>query len=119
MADFMMDPLRTTEGIQIGGGLGQEAAGFGLDPEIHGRGGAPDFFGTMMGREGGGGWVSEPLPHGAEHSRGVVAQAPAGDPDRNHSDLTGVDPVRGANPSFMGVVDGWAGSSSAEGGWKG
>lgn len=99
--------------------LRQEADNFGLDPEIHGRSGAPDFFGTFMGRADGGGWVNDPLPHGAEHGRGTWAQAPEGDPDRNHSDLGGVDQVRGANPNFMTVVGGWAGSTSAEGGWKG
>ena len=72
-----------------------------------------------MGRLGGGGWVSDPLPHGAEHGRGTWAQAPEGDPDLNHTDLTGVDQVRGSNPDIFGVVRGWAGSPSAEGGWKG
>ena len=99
--------------------LRQEADNFGLDPEIHGRSGAPDFFGSEMGRMGGGGWVNDPLPHGAEHGKGTWAQAPESDPDQNHSDLTGVDSVRGSNRDLFVTVRGWAGSPSAEGGWKG
>lgn len=85
--------------------------------ELYGKSGAPDFFGTTMGREGGGGWIADPMPHGPAHGKGLVMQPPARDPERNFSDLTGVDPVRGANPDLMRVVDGWAGPFSSDGGW--
>ena len=90
---------------------------FGLDPAIHGSSGAPEIFPPVMSREGGGGWISEPYPHGAEHSRGIWAQAPEGDPDMNHSAIAPHMGSYGSTDVYATVL-GWAGDPSDEGGWK-
>lgn len=73
------------------------------DEALYGPEGHSGGFGTMEGRENGGGWVNDPLPHGSHGGRGVMAQPPAADTGTNH----GAPPAPGNPSSILDTVTEW------------
>ena len=89
-----------------------------IDPEVYGNFGGPREYGEAMGRFGGGGWISDPMAATDADGKGIWAQPPARDGEKNltnpgfaDSGPYGADPIRDA-------VERSAGDPSEAGGWK-
>jgi hypothetical protein len=93
------------------------------DVAIYGPSGGPSVYAEAEGRFNGGGWIREPLAFSDFDGKGIWAQPPEADGEKNLTTVPQGTQASGGNMGPYGGMLIWdaversAGSPTAEGGW--